>query len=135
MAYHSLTLTHWSVCFAGRIPTELGQLTALTDLDLSRNQLTGGCDYGKKLASLQLVNESTTRSVTHLSAWFSGRIPTELGQLTALTKLELHNNPLAGECDQNSLDCDWYQGQRVYHSISLTRLHGSQVASQASSSS
>jgi len=38
--YHSLTLTCLA-CFSGRIPTELGQLTALIELDLHRNQLTG----------------------------------------------------------------------------------------------
>ena len=95
--YHSPAITRSSSCFTGRIPAELGQLTALTRLDLHWNQLTGGCDYGKKLASLQMVNESTTRSVTHLSAWFSGRIPTELGQLTALTLFLLNNNLLTGE--------------------------------------
>ena len=42
--YHSITLTNVSACFSGRIPTELGQLTALTGLDLGRNELTGECD-------------------------------------------------------------------------------------------
>jgi len=32
---------HLSVCFTGRIPTELGQLTALTELALTNNHLTG----------------------------------------------------------------------------------------------
>jgi len=44
MAYHSLTLTHLSVGFAGRIPTELGQMTALTQLEMNHNKLTGECD-------------------------------------------------------------------------------------------
>jgi len=57
---------------------------------------------------LQLVNESTTDSLTLTClARFSGRIPTELGQLTALTDLWLNNNQLTGECDVNSLDCNW----------------------------
>jgi len=51
------------------------------------------------LILLSLVNESTTQSLTHLSAWFSGRIPTELGQLTALTGLNFNTNKLTGECD------------------------------------
>ena len=42
--YHSLNLTHLSACFSGRIPTELGQLTALEYLNLQNNQLKGECD-------------------------------------------------------------------------------------------
>jgi len=48
---------------------------------------------------VRLVNEVHSLNPTHLSACFSGRIPTELGQLTALTKLTLYNNKLTGECD------------------------------------
>jgi len=40
-----------------------------------------------------------THSLTRLSEWFSGRIPTELGQLTALAWLDLDDNQLTGECD------------------------------------
>ena len=43
--YHSIT--HWFASFSGRNPTELGQLTALTQLSLRDNQLT----------LLQLVDE------------------------------------------------------------------------------
>jgi len=41
LSMHRSRQTH---CFTGRIPTELGQLTALTHLDLINNQLTGQCD-------------------------------------------------------------------------------------------
>jgi len=37
----------------------------------------------------------------------SGRTPTELGQLAALTQLYLCDNQLTGECTQNSLGCNW----------------------------
>ena len=108
--YHSHTLTHLSVCFAGRIPTELGQLAALTQLHLQNNELTGECNQ----TCLQLVwHKRVDHSITHLSACFTGRIPTELGQLTALTELFLHTNELTGECDQNSPD----HKERVYNSI------------------
>ena len=50
--YHSLNLTHLSACFAGRIPTELGQLSALTQLDLDNNQLTGECDHKTRLIAI-----------------------------------------------------------------------------------
>ena len=39
--YHSLI--RLIVCFTGRIPTELGLLTALTQLYLLDNKLTGEC--------------------------------------------------------------------------------------------
>ena len=42
--YHSVAITHLSACFTGRIPTVLGHLTALKELGLSDNQLTGACD-------------------------------------------------------------------------------------------
>ena len=44
---------------------------------------------------------------SHSSPWVPGRIPTELGQLTALDWLDLSGNQLTGACDQNSLDSDW----------------------------
>jgi len=42
--YHSVSLIHSSAWFSDCIPTELGQLTALTNLSLDGNQLTGECD-------------------------------------------------------------------------------------------
>ena len=106
--YHSLAITHLSACFTGRIPTELGQLTALTQLDLENNELAGACDQSS-IACMQLVDESIviplSHSLTCVLTSFSGHIPTELVQLTALTELWLNNNQLTGECDQNSRDC------------------------------
>jgi len=96
--YHSLTLTHLSAWFSGRIPTELGRLTALMDLRLCGNQLTGECDYKTRLIAIgKRVYHSF--NLTRLPAWFSGRIPTELGQLTALALLYLNGNQLTGACD------------------------------------
>jgi len=42
--YHSVAITPLSACFTGRIPTDLGHLTALKELVLSYNELTGACD-------------------------------------------------------------------------------------------
>ena len=84
-----------SSCFTGPIPTELGQLIALTQLDLSDNELTGECDY--LIAIGKRVYHSL--NLTHCSVCFTGPIPTELGQLTALTHLCLNNNQLTGACD------------------------------------
>ena len=56
-------------------------------------------------------NHSLSLTLTHVSACFSGHIPTDLGQLTALVYLNLNGNELTGECDHkklnNSLDCNW----------------------------
>jgi len=100
--YHSVAITHLSACFSGRIPTDLGQLTALTQLGLEYNQLTGACDQSS-IACMQLIGKRVYHSITHWFACFSGRIPTELGQLTALTELGLCANQLTGECDSNRL--------------------------------
>ena len=91
--YHSLT--HLSTCFSGRLPTELGQLTALKQLNLYNNELTGECNQ----TCLNAIGNRVYHSVTHLFAWFSGRIPTELGQLAALAHLQLDDNKLTGAYD------------------------------------
>ena len=44
VALLSMHRSRQTACFTGRIPTELGQLTALTQLDLCYNELTGECD-------------------------------------------------------------------------------------------
>ena len=48
-----------------------------------------------------------------------GAIPTEIGQLAQLTKLDLHENHLIGACTGNSLD---YNGIRVYNNLKKTSL-------------
>ena len=79
-------------CFSwwtGTIPTELGDLTALTELWLYNNKFTGivPSELGKMkdLTRLYLYGNH-----------FSGSIPTELGQLVGLTNLELNYNSLSG---------------------------------------
>jgi hypothetical protein len=73
----------------GPIPAELGQLRALTVLDLYCNQLTGPipAELGQ-LGSLTILNLSSNK--------LTGRIPAELGQLRALTELDLMSNQLTG---------------------------------------
>ncbi len=68
-----------------RVPAELGQLTALTVLDLQNNQLTAvPAELGRltALTDLSFYNNRLTA------------VPTELGQLTALTDLSLSGNQL-----------------------------------------
>jgi len=76
------------------MPTELGQLTALAQLWLNENQLTGACVTETCLIAIgKRVYHSLTLTCL---ACFSGRIPTELGQLTAVTHLCLSVNQLTG---------------------------------------
>ncbi len=75
---------------AGEIPTELGNLSSLTQLLLSRNQLTG--EIPTALGDLS--------NLTHLlldSNQLNGEIPAELGDLSNLQFLLLSSNQLTGE--------------------------------------
>ena len=73
----------------GAVPAALGNLSELTDLHLYSNQLTGGIppELGRlpNLARLDLSRNQ-----------LSGGIPVELGQLPNLDSLRLHNNQLTG---------------------------------------
>ena len=73
----------------GRIPDDLGLLTALTSLDLNYNSLNGTIpsSLGQLTALQTLVLGSNL---------FYGTIPSSLGLLTALTSLDLSYNELNG---------------------------------------
>ena len=72
-----------------RLPTELGQLTALHTLDVSNNQLLGGLPtqlgYLEVLTDLRLSN-----------AGIEGSIPTQLGFMYELKEFQLAGNSLSG---------------------------------------
>ena len=74
---------------SGPIPTELGSLTALSNLVLSRNNLTGSIPA-------ELGNLTALRSLRLGRNQLSGAIPTELGNLTNLEVLFMHTNQLTG---------------------------------------
>ena len=73
----------------GAIPPELGNLTKLEYLSLTRSQLTGAIP--PELGNLARLN--------YLDLWendLSGSIPPQLGNLTSLTVLSLRSNQLSG---------------------------------------
>ena len=73
----------------GRIPPELGKLTALEVLHLHTNQLSGRIPPE--------IGQLTSLTELHLHTnQLSGRIPPEIGQLTSLTTLHLYDNQLSG---------------------------------------
>jgi len=99
------------ICSAEHIPTEIGQLTALTELELGHGQLTGACARGQQCATWW-----STRTLTLYGCAFdvsyAGRIPTEIGKLTSVTSIELSCNELTGAChfdlQTESASCDLF---------------------------
>ena len=105
-----------SVTATGSIPSEIGQLTGLTYLVLSRNALLGTIPTQIGLltsltyyclTNLDLSTNALTGSIpsqigllmnlTHLDLFNNtliGSIPSHFGQLMSLTLLDLHNNAL-----------------------------------------
>ena len=74
---------------SGPIPTQLGNLTALTDLRLYQNQLTG-------TIPTQLGNLTALVDLQLNDNQLTGTIPTQLGSLTSLEFLYLDSNRLSG---------------------------------------
>jgi Leucine-rich repeat (LRR) protein/ribosomal protein L35AE/L33A len=83
--------TSWNslVKLTGTIPTELGSLSNLTELSLSSNELTG-------TIPTELGNLNNLTSLYLHSNQLTGTIPTELGNLSNLTFLSLSDNDLTG---------------------------------------
>ena len=74
----------------GTIPSVLGRLTMLTDLNLSTNELTG--EIPDELGNLRNLRVLNLRSNE-----LTGEIPDELGNLRNLKVLNLHSNNLRGD--------------------------------------
>lgn len=75
--------------FTGSIPSELGSLQALRELNLSSNDMTRGIP-----SQLGGLFQLTTLDLS--SNYLTGMIPKELGEARALVKLSLKSNALTG---------------------------------------
>lgn len=86
----SLTVLHLSYNqLTDSIPSEIGNLTSLTILDLAHNYLSGSI--------LAEIGNLTNLGILDLASnYLSGSIPAEIGNLTSLTKLNLYGNELTG---------------------------------------
>ncbi|CAN6558327.1 unnamed protein product [Malus baccata var. baccata] len=72
----------------GTLPPELGNLTYLQDIDLTRNYLSG--TIPREWSSLPLV------TISLLGNHLTGSIPKELGDITTLESLDISFNNLSG---------------------------------------
>ena len=86
----------------GSIPTEIGNLTNLTNLGLYGNDLTGSIPS-------EIGNLTYLISLYLSSNQLTGSIPSEIGNLTNLTDLFLSSNQLTGEIPESicDLNIDW----------------------------
>ena len=104
------TLTLAASCYLEVLPTEIGRLTQLTDLDLSRNSLKELPTQIGLLSRLTILDLEENKLVslptqfgrlTHLSELKIGAnrlemLPTEFGQLMKLISLDFDSNSLIG---------------------------------------
>jgi Leucine rich repeat len=101
---------------SGTIPTELGQLTELWEVDLSMNRLNGTIP-----TELGLLSSSLFQTLSSL--WLHqnelvGTVPSELSALTELTSLRLSDNALTGSIASElaglgALKELWLAGNRI----------------------
>ena len=75
---------------SGEIPSEIGNLTNLTNLNLSFNELTGEIPT-------EIGNLTNLESLNLDYNYLTGEIPSSIGNLTNLTYLLLSDNQLTGE--------------------------------------
>ena len=93
--------------YTGPIPTELGQLAKIKKLELYSNRLTGTLRFSLSLSlslclsvhircASRIGNYSLPNLVFDRTQFCAGPIPTELGCLAMVEKVELYANKLSG---------------------------------------
>lgn len=92
------------MCVKGAIPTEVGQLSVLTRLDLCNNELSGSfCLWSDVL--WPPIGAEIDQSPTPPFCRNSGNIPTDVGLLRGLTRLILSSNGLTGALPRLGVTC------------------------------
>ena len=87
----------------GKVPVEIGGLTALKELDLSDNQLTGE-SYEPAAARITIYGARTNARPPRTT----GMVPVEIGGLEHLEDLDLDSNKgLTGPTDLEDLQAAW----------------------------
>ena len=81
----------------GQIPPELGSLSALEELHLGGNRLTG--EIPPELGNLSNLQ----RLILYVNL-LTGGLPSELGNLTSLVSLQVYDNQLTGEIPASFVD-------------------------------
>ena len=94
----------------GQIPPELGSLSALEELNLGGNRLTG--EIPPELGNLSNLQ----RLILYVNL-LTGGLPSELGNLTSLVSLQVYDNQLAGEIPASFVDLNNLE----FLSFTLTR--------------
>ena len=93
-------LLTFSNAVEGPIPTELGILAKLRDLELAFNALTGQCFMLRDLGNGHVRTCTTECHFCYFAG--VGHIPTEIGKLTHLASIVLSFNQLSGPCPTNA---------------------------------
>jgi len=91
----------------GKIPSELGELSALKRLSFANNKLSGNIPLSLgKLTQLEYLDLSNNN--------LSGDIPASLGSLSYLTELYLNNNQLSGNIPDSLGDLNSLRVLKIY---------------------
>ena len=102
----------------GTIPTEIGKMKELLELDLFFNELTGTIptELGQ-MENLQMMELNNNA--------LNGTLPAELGNLSNLNRLKLHQNKITGTVPQsykklkNLVDVDITWGNEIKGDIGI----------------
>jgi len=97
----NMHLRGWSTLRVGAIPTEMGQLTALRELEMAQNRLSGLRNCGVSVAAGAECIDVTFFCCDVCVLTDIGHVPTEFGRLTKLRSINVDSNLLTGAVDSS----------------------------------